>query len=119
MNLNTLFLQNIQKATNIKLQAQHVSRDKRSKIIGLNSDKKFRGCTIWFTGFSGAGKTTVSFSVEEYLVSHGIPAYSLDGDNMRHGLNMNLGFSEEDRQENIRRVAEVSGGESLIPNFPL
>lgn len=68
----------------------------------------FRGCTIWFTGLSGAGKTTVSFGVEEYLCLHGIPAYALDGDNIRHGLNKNLGFSSQDREENIRRVAEVA-----------
>lgn len=68
----------------------------------------FRGCTIWFTGLSGAGKTTVSFGVEEYLCMHGIPAYALDGDNIRHGLNKNLGFSSQDREENIRRVAEVA-----------
>ncbi|XP_018579770.1 bifunctional 3'-phosphoadenosine 5'-phosphosulfate synthase isoform X1 [Anoplophora glabripennis] len=99
---------NIQKATNVKPELQHVSRDKRAQILGLGPHKNFRGCTIWFTGLSGAGKTTVSFNVEEYLVSHGIPAYSLDGDNMRHGLNKNLGFSPEDREENIRRVAEVA-----------
>ena len=58
-------------------------------------------------GLSGAGKTTVSFAVEEYLVSRGIPAYGLDGDNIRTGLNKNLGFAPEDREENIRRVAEV------------
>lgn len=55
-----------------------------------------------------AGKTTVSFGLEEYLISHGIPSYCLDGDNMRHGLNRNLGFSDEDREENIRRVSEVA-----------
>lgn len=59
-------------------------------------------------GLSGAGKTTISFALEDYLVSHGIPCYSLDGDNIRHGLNKNLGFSAEDREENIRRVAEVA-----------
>jgi 3'-phosphoadenosine 5'-phosphosulfate synthase len=71
------------------------------------SERSFKGCTIWFTGFSGAGKTTISFAVEKYLVSHGIPAYGLDGDNVRTGLNKNLGFSQEDREENIRRIAEV------------
>jgi len=60
------------------------------------------------SGLSGAGKTTVSFALESYLVSQGIPAYSLDGDNVRHGLNKNLGFSPEDREENIRRIAEVA-----------
>ena len=56
---------------------------------------------------SGAGKTTVAFAIEQYLVSRGIPAYGLDGDNIRTGLNKNLGFAQEDREENIRRVAEV------------
>ncbi len=60
------------------------------------------------TGLSGAGKTTVGFALEEYLVSHAIPCYSLDGDNIRHGLNKNLGFTSEDREENIRRIAEVA-----------
>lgn len=64
-------------------------------------------CLLW-TGLSGAGKTTISFALEEYLVSHGIPCYSLDGDNVRHGLNKNLGFSPGDREENIRRIAEVA-----------
>lgn len=59
-------------------------------------------------GLSGAGKTTISFALEEYLVTHAIPCYSLDGDNVRHGLNKNLGFSAEDREENIRRIAEVA-----------
>ncbi len=61
-----------------------------------------------YAGLSGAGKTTVGFALEEYLVSHAIPCYSLDGDNIRHGLNKNLGFTSEDREENIRRVAEVA-----------
>lgn len=64
-------------------------------------------CLLW-TGLSGAGKTTISFALEEYLVSHAIPCYSLDGDNVRHGLNKNLGFSAGDREENIRRIAEVA-----------
>ncbi|MEQ2171257.1 Bifunctional 3'-phosphoadenosine 5'-phosphosulfate synthase 1, partial [Goodea atripinnis] len=57
---------------------------------------------------SGAGKTTVSMALEEYLVCHGIPCYTLDGDNIRQGLNKNLGFSPEDREENIRRITEVA-----------
>lgn len=68
----------------------------------------FRGCTVWLTGLSGAGKTTIAFELEAFLVSRGIPAYGLDGDNIRTGLNKNLGFSQTDREENIRRVAEVS-----------
>jgi len=65
---------------------------------------------LWnfFSGLSGAGKTSISFELEAFLVSHGIPTYALDGDNMRGGLNKNLGFSKEDREENIRRVAEVA-----------
>jgi len=94
-----------QKATNITSEKHKVSRDKRGEVVG--SKGGFRGCTIWFTGLSGAGKTTISFALEEYLVARGIPAYGLDGDNVRTGLNKNLGFSQEDREENIRRVAEV------------
>lgn len=63
---------------------------------------------MWLTGLSGAGKTSIAFELEAYLVSRGIPAYGLDGDNIRTGLNKNLGFSKEDREENIRRVAEVA-----------
>lgn len=85
------------------VQQHSVDRSLRGKVLGQG----FRGCTIWFTGLSGAGKTTISFAVEKYLVSKNIPAYGLDGDNMRTGLNKNLGFSQEDREENIRRVAEV------------
>lgn len=99
---------NVQVATNIRAESHHVTRDKRGQIYGQNGLKGFRGCTIWFTGLSGAGKTSISFELEAFLVSHGIPAYSLDGDNMRTGLNKNLGFSPEDREENIRRVAEVA-----------
>ena len=99
---------NNQKATNVFLQEHHVTRDRRAKVLGRNGDQGFRGCTVWFTGLSGAGKTTISFALEEYLVSRGISAYGLDGDNVRTGLNKNLGFSPEDREENIRRVAEVN-----------
>ncbi|XP_020299570.1 bifunctional 3'-phosphoadenosine 5'-phosphosulfate synthase-like [Pseudomyrmex gracilis] len=93
-------------ATNVLTQAHHVSRAKRGQAIG--GIRGFRGCTIWMTGLSGAGKTSISFYLEEYLISQGIPAYSLDGDNVRTGLNRNLGFSKEDREENVRRVAEVA-----------
>ena len=98
---------NVQKATNVFVQKNHVSRNKRGELLGRRDSSTFRGCTIWFTGLSGAGKTTLSFALEEYLVSRGIPAYGLDGDNIRTGLNKNLGFAPEDREENIRRVAEV------------
>lgn len=96
----------LQVATNVTKQDHIVTRAKRGQILGHL--RGFRGCTVWFTGLSGAGKTAISFELEAYLVSHGIPAYSLDGDNMRHGLNKDLGFSKKDREENIRRVAEVA-----------
>ncbi|XP_066260223.1 bifunctional 3'-phosphoadenosine 5'-phosphosulfate synthase 2-like [Euwallacea similis] len=96
----------LQVATNVTKQDHIVTRAKRGQILG--NLHGFRGCTVWFTGLSGAGKTAISFELEAYLVSHGIPAYSLDGDNMRHGLNKDLGFSKKDREENIRRVAEVA-----------
>ncbi|XP_023686668.2 bifunctional 3'-phosphoadenosine 5'-phosphosulfate synthase 2b [Paramormyrops kingsleyae] len=96
----------LQRSTNVVYQAHHVSRSKRGQIVGTRGG--FRGCTVWLTGLSGAGKTTVGFALEEYLVSHGIPCYSLDGDNIRHGLNKNLGFTSADREENIRRIAEVA-----------
>ena len=113
-------LQALNRATNVVYQSHHVSRDKRGKALGQRSG--FRGCTIWLTGLSGAGKTTISFALEEYLVSQGIPAYSLDGDNVRTGLNKNLSFSPEDREENIRRISEVSklfadGGIVCITSF--
>ncbi|XP_013929575.1 PREDICTED: bifunctional 3'-phosphoadenosine 5'-phosphosulfate synthase 2-like [Thamnophis sirtalis] len=97
---------NLQRSTNVVYQAHHVSRNKRGQVLGTKGG--FRGCTVWLTGLSGAGKTTIGFALEEYLMSHGIPCYSLDGDNIRHGLNKNLGFSADDREENIRRVAEVA-----------
>uniref|UniRef100_A0A4W4H5Y1 Uncharacterized protein n=1 Tax=Electrophorus electricus TaxID=8005 RepID=A0A4W4H5Y1_ELEEL len=96
----------MQRATNVTYQAHHVSRNKRGQAVGTRGG--FRGCTVWLTGLSGAGKTTVSMALEEHLVCHGIPCYTLDGDNIRQGLNKNLGFSPEDREENIRRIAEVA-----------
>ncbi|XP_076833742.1 bifunctional 3'-phosphoadenosine 5'-phosphosulfate synthase 2a [Brachyhypopomus gauderio] len=96
----------VQISSNVVFQAHHVSRSKRGQVVGTRGG--FRGCTVWLTGLSGAGKTTVGFALEEYLVSHGIPCYSVDGDNIRHGLNKNLGFSSAHRQENIRRMAEVA-----------
>uniref|UniRef100_A0A8C4RL50 3'-phosphoadenosine 5'-phosphosulfate synthase 2a n=1 Tax=Erpetoichthys calabaricus TaxID=27687 RepID=A0A8C4RL50_ERPCA len=87
-------------------QIKNKSRNKRGQVVGTRGG--FRGCTVWLTGLSGAGKTTIGFALEEHLVSHGIPCYSLDGDNIRHGLNKNLGFSAADREENIRRIAEVA-----------
>jgi bifunctional enzyme CysN/CysC len=67
-----------------------------------------RGVTLWFTGLPGSGKSTIASAVEAMLVQRGIPAYLLDGDNLRHGLNADLGFSAADRIENVRRVGEVA-----------
>ncbi len=67
-----------------------------------------RGCTIWLTGLSGSGKCTIAVAAEKQLVKAGHHAYVLDGDNVRHGLNRDLGFSPDDRTENIRRIAEVA-----------
>jgi len=72
------------------------------------ADRPTPGATVWFTGLSGSGKSTVAAEVERALVAAGRPAYLLDGDNLRHGLNADLGFSAADRSENIRRVGEVA-----------
>ncbi|KAI9581412.1 bifunctional 3'-phosphoadenosine 5'-phosphosulfate synthase isoform X1 [Glossina fuscipes] len=96
----------LQVATNVTEQKHNVTREIRGRNLGLC--RGFRGCTVWLTGLSGAGKTTIAFELEAYLVSRGIPAYGLDGDNIRTGLNKNLGFTPPDREENIRRVGEVA-----------
>ncbi|PTF74692.1 adenylyl-sulfate kinase [Staphylococcus chromogenes] len=67
-----------------------------------------KSAILWFTGLSGSGKSTISVALEKALFERGLNTYRLDGDNVRHGLNNNLGFSPEDRKENIRRIAEVS-----------
>ena len=67
-----------------------------------------RGCTVWLTGLSGSGKSTIAVELEKRLLERGVRTYILDGDNVRHGLNKNLGFSPEDRTENIRRIGEVA-----------
>src|SRR5437763_10084682 len=90
------------KATNITWHEGHVTRDERSALL------KQRGATLWFTGLSGSGKSTIAFTLEHALVQQGRLAYVLDGDNIRHGLNKNLGFSAADREENIRRIGEVA-----------
>ena len=79
-----------------------VSRDERAALLG------HRGLTVWFTGLSGSGKSTLARTVERLLVARGVLAYVLDGDNVRHGLNGNLGFGPADRRENIRRIGEVA-----------
>ena len=90
------------KATNITWHEGHVTRDERNALL------KQKGCTIWFTGLSGSGKSTIAYTLEHALVQRGHLAYVLDGDNIRHGLNKNLGFSAADREENIRRIGEVA-----------
>ncbi|MFT4414103.1 adenylyl-sulfate kinase [Fredinandcohnia humi] len=69
---------------------------------------KHKSCVIWFTGLSGSGKSSLANALDKELFQHGIQSYVLDGDNIRHGLNAGLGFSKEDRKENIRRIGEVS-----------
>jgi adenylylsulfate kinase len=90
------------KSKNITWSHSHVTRGEREKLLGHGT------CTLWFTGLSGSGKSTVAVTVERVLVERGVAAYVLDGDNIRHGLNSNLGFSPEDRTENIRRIGEVA-----------
>lgn len=69
---------------------------------------KQKGLVLWFTGLSGSGKSTIAVEVEKQLYEQGYATYLLDGDNVRHGLNSNLGFSDEDREENLRRIREVA-----------
>ncbi len=91
-----------QKATNIKWHHGKITRENRIKLM------KQKGVTIWLTGLSGSGKSTIAVDLEHALLENGHQAYILDGDNIRHGLNKNLGFSPEDRSENIRRIGEVA-----------
>jgi len=91
-----------QKSDNISWHASHVERRDREELVSQ------RGVTIWLTGLSGSGKSTIAVAAEHELVTRGHLAFVLDGDNIRHGLNKNLGFSPEDRSENIRRIGEVS-----------
>ena len=90
------------KASNITWHVGEVDREARARAHG------HRGATLWLTGLSGSGKSTVGHRVERMLLERGAFAYVLDGDNVRHGLNRDLGFAAEDRQENIRRVGEVA-----------
>jgi adenylylsulfate kinase len=91
-----------QVATNITWHEGHVDRPSRYRMLGQ------KGATIWFTGLSASGKSTIAYTLEHALIERGLLAYVLDGDNIRHGLNKNLGFSPEDRTENIRRIGEVA-----------
>ena len=91
-----------QKATNVTWQDGEVTRENRYEIL------RQKGATIWFTGLSGSGKSTIAVALENALFKRGKLSYRLDGDNVRLGINKNLGFSEEDRTENIRRIGEIS-----------
>jgi adenylylsulfate kinase len=91
-----------QKATNIVWHPGAVTRADRETVNG------HRGCIVWLTGLSGSGKSTIAVELEKRLWDHGVRAFILDGDNIRHGLNKNLGFSPADRTENIRRIGEVA-----------
>ena len=95
-----------------------IARSPRAKIFSGSKERLrrearaartgHRGAVVWFTGLSGAGKSTIAQALERELFARGMHTYVLDGDNIRHGLNSNLGFSPEDRVENIRRVSEVA-----------
>jgi adenylylsulfate kinase len=90
------------KATNVTWHEHKVTRQEREELLGQ------KGVVLWFTGLSGSGKSTVANEVAYKLHTMGRLTYVLDGDNIRHGLNKNLGFSPEDRNENIRRISEVA-----------
>lgn len=90
------------KSGNVTWSESHVSRAEREALLG------HKAVTLWFTGLSGSGKSTLARAVEQALVRRGVLAYVIDGDNVRHGLNANLGFSPADRSENIRRIGEVA-----------
>jgi adenylylsulfate kinase len=90
------------KSKNLTWHEGQVTRDERENLLGQ------RGATIWFTGLSASGKSTVAVAAEKALHEKGRLTYILDGDNVRQGLNNNLGFSPDDRTENIRRIGEVS-----------
>lgn len=91
-----------QKATNITWHEGSVTRDERERLLGQ------KGVTVWMTGLSASGKSTIAVILEQMLLHRKKHAYRLDGDNIRMGLNKNLGFSAEDRAENIRRIGEVA-----------
>ncbi len=91
-----------QKANNIKWHHGKITKEDRVKLLNQ------KGVTIWLTGLSGSGKSTIAVELERAIIENRHQAYILDGDNIRHGLNNNLGFSPEDRTENIRRIGEVA-----------
>jgi bifunctional enzyme CysN/CysC len=89
-------------SANVVWHESEVPREERWGAAGV------RGATVWFTGLSGSGKSTVASAVAKLLTERGVLSYTLDGDNLRHGLNGDLGFSADDRAENVRRVGEVA-----------
>ena len=91
-----------QKATNVTWHDGDITIDDRSTLLGQ------KGATLWFTGLSGSGKSTVAVALEKALFKRGKLSYRLDGDNIRLGINKNLGFSAVDRTENIRRIGEIA-----------
>ena len=91
-----------QKATNVHWHEGDITREDRNRFLGQ------KGATLWFTGLSGSGKSTIAVALEAALYERGKLSYRLDGDNIRMGINRNLGFSAEDRTENIRRIGEIS-----------
>jgi len=90
------------KSQNIQWHLGQITQDDREAVLGQ------RGCVIWLTGLSGSGKSTIACALEKRLTQQKSLCYVLDGDNIRHGLNKDLGFSAEDRVENIRRIGEVA-----------
>ena len=90
------------KSTNITAVSHRVAKEARWRA------NRHQGGVLWFTGLSGSGKSTLAFELEQRLFAQGYQVYVLDGDNVRHGLNSDLGFSPEDRAENIRRIGEVA-----------
>jgi len=92
----------IQKAENVYWHQGAIARKDRERLNG------HQGFTVWFTGLSGSGKSTLAVATEEALYERGFHTFILDGDNVRHGLNKDLGFSPADREENIRRLGEVA-----------
>lgn len=89
-------------ASNVVWHEGHVGRQERERLLGQ------KGALVWLTGLPSSGKSTIAFTAEHLLVEQGRLAYVLDGDNVRHGLNKNLGFSAADREENIRRIGEAA-----------
>ncbi len=90
------------KSKNVTWSHSKITRDARARLLGHGA------ATVWFTGLSGSGKSTIAIALEEALVARKVSSYVLDGDNIRQGLNSNLGFSPDDRTENIRRIGQVA-----------